>query len=249
MSLVVSAHITQNGVFFAGEKLHCVLKIEHLNANSFQKKDTHSNFLADADENICSIVLPISDENGADADEDFVEDAAQVSADKSETASLKENSEEDEKQNSAARIHVAYAQLEAEMELNGTFFHKKLFEPLTSSLSVIKKNGLSGGFFNGAFKRLGVSNVFHIPIATCPVVEVLNDARIASGQQHHYRFSMVLPKTLPTSFVGKSAKVSYTLLFGVHREGYQPILLEMNFRVFSFLTGIFRSTAFIFFCF
>ncbi len=72
-----------------------------------------------------------------------------------------------------------------------------------------------------------------VPIVKEARVELFSNLSIQPNYSFRTTVSFPLPKTLLSSMIGRSLKVRYCLCIGIHKQDSQPVMLELNFRVFS----------------
>lgn len=117
----------------------------------------------------------------------------------------------------AIQLSIGHATLKAEMELNPKFFKQELFE----SLRVKSEHSDQTKSF------------MKVPIIKETRVELFSNLSIQPNSSFKTTVSFPLPRTLLSSMIGRSLKVRYCLCIGIHKQDSQPVMLELNFRVFS----------------
>ena len=100
-------------------------------------------------------------------------------------------------------------------------------------------NSLVGADGMSSVKEMNaVTNSRSIPLVSTPQSLLFVDLRLEPGEEKSYSFSCTLPRGLPSSYRGKSIKISYNILIGVqgipgHRDVHKVRQVSVPIRVFS----------------
>ena len=100
-------------------------------------------------------------------------------------------------------------------------------------------NNLVGADNMSSVKEMNaVTNSRAVPLLSTPQSLLFVDLHLEPGEEKSYCFSCTLPRGLPSSYRGKSIKISYNVLIGVqgipgHRDVHKVRQISVPVRVFS----------------
>lgn len=100
-------------------------------------------------------------------------------------------------------------------------------------------NNLVGADNLSSVKEMNaVTNSRSIPLLSTPQSLLFVDVRLEPGEERSYSFACTLPRGMPSSYRGKSIKISYNILVGVqgipgHRDVHKVRQISVPVRVFS----------------
>ena len=104
-------------------------------------------------------------------------------------------------------------------------------------------NNLVGADNMSSVKEMNaVANSRAVPLLSTPQSLLFVDLHLEPGEEKSYAFSCVLPRGLPSSYRGKSIKISYNVLIGVQgvpgrRDVHRVRQISIPVRVFSGVDG------------